>query len=102
MNKTEFLSYGAKIHKVKLETINKEVYLREMSYAGAVACNQCKTIYERAVVTLIYSLCDETGKNIFTMEDLDVISSTMTYNTIQEIAVKVAELSVTTNEDLVK
>lgn len=102
MNKDQFLALGVKTHKVNIESINSEVFIKEMSYAAAIAVNQCKSVYERAVVTLIHCLCDENGKTLFTMDDLNQVSETMSYYTIQEIAGAVADISVVTDSDLVK
>ncbi|MGF1787094.1 hypothetical protein L4D00_14965 [Photobacterium swingsii] len=102
MNKETFLSFGVKPHKVQIENLGKEIYIRELSYTSLMALRQCKDMIEQSFVAVIGSVCDESGNLLFTENDAPLIADSMSWYAIQEIASKVAEVTTTNDNDLVK
>ncbi|MGL4765212.1 MAG: hypothetical protein ACRC2N_09330 [Aeromonas sp.] len=88
--------------KINLETLGQEVFIRELSYKGAIEVASCKNPIDRAVFTMIYGLCDEAGKLQFTPEDFDQIAETLSYAAIQEIAYEVSKITQVQPSKLVK
>lgn len=76
-----------------------EIFIKELSYKGAAAVACEYSAAEKAIATMIYGLCDESGKNVFSEEQRDWVKENLPVAVIQEIAGKVATLS---NRDLVK
>ncbi|CAJ1855591.1 hypothetical protein HLBENOHH_02475 [Aeromonas dhakensis] len=70
-----------------------EIHIKELSYKGAVSVACEYSAAEKAILTMIHGLCDETGKNVFTEEQRDWIKENLPVPVIQEIAGKVADLS---------
>ncbi|WP_347368026.1 hypothetical protein [Vibrio vulnificus] len=92
MNKELLLSLGAKHQKVYIESLDREINIKEVSYRGALEIAKCPNPIDRSVFTLIYTVCDDNGKLIFTTEDIDQIVDTFTFLQIQEIAYEVTKL----------
>lgn len=76
-----------------------EIFIRELSYKGAVAVACEYSNAEKAIVTMINGLCDEQGKLVFTEDQKDWVKENMPVQVIQEVAAMIAILS---NRDLVK
>lgn len=70
-----------------------EIYIKELSYKGAIAVACEYSAAEKALATMINGLCDETGKNVFSEEQRDWIKENLPVPVIQEIAGKVADIS---------
>ncbi|WP_028022237.1 hypothetical protein [Enterovibrio calviensis] len=102
MNKEAFLSFGIKHQKVTIESIGSEVFVRPMSYAATAAMSLCATVQDRFLVAAVFGLVDEDGKQLFTLEGKDELSTAMPMAVIQEIAVKVIEISSIGSDSLVK
>ncbi|HHG3075759.1 TPA: hypothetical protein ACPVXB_001017 [Vibrio parahaemolyticus] len=102
MNKELFLQMGLKPVKTYIKSLDKDLYLRELSYAGVAAIAQSKNPIDRAVLALIFSLCDENNKLIFTLDDAQVIAETFTFETIQEISHEVHKLTKCSPSETVK
>lgn len=88
--------------KVKIDSLGQEVFIRELSYKGAIEVASCKNPIDRAVYTMIFGLCDEAGKLEFTVEDFDQIAETLSYAAIQEIAFEVSKITNVQPSKLVK
>lgn len=97
-----FLARGIKHRKVMIESLGSEVFIRPMSYAAMVDVSECKTVALRGLVTVVHGLVDESGTPLFTMEERDLLASSMDYYTIQEIASKIIQISAFTDSELVK
>lgn len=102
MNKEQFLSLGRKTTKIKIDSLDQEINIKELSYKGAIELAQAINPVDRAVLTLIYSVCDEQGNLIFTKEDKDLVSETFTFTVIQEIAVAISKLTKVDAKETVK
>lgn len=102
MNRDKFLSFGTKPHKVHIENINEDIYIRELSYAAAISLGRMMDPAERVVTTVVACVCDEHGNLMFTEDDTKLIAMNFNFMTLQEIASKVAEITTFTNDDLVK
>lgn len=102
MNKEMFLSMGFKPRKVMIDSLGQEIYIRELSHTALMSLRECKDSVEQSFVAVISSVCDENGKRIFTEDDAVSIADSMSWNTIQEIAGKIAEISTTSDGGLVK
>lgn len=102
MNKLELLSLGNKPKSILIKSLNKELLLKELSYKGVIEVAQCTNAIDRALYTLIYSVCNEDGKLIFDVEDKDVIAETFTFAQIQEIAFEASNLTKVDNNSTVK
>ncbi|MGL4843816.1 MAG: hypothetical protein ACRC2Y_04250 [Aeromonas veronii] len=102
MNRESFLALGTKPKKVRIKSINQDIYLRELSYAAAVGLGRISDPAERVVITVISSVCDEAGNLLFLEDDTKLISQNFNFMTLQEIAAKVAEITTFTDDDLVK
>ena len=76
-----------------------EIFIKEISYKGAIAVMCERSIAEKALFTMIYGLCDESGKNVFTEEQSDWIKENLPWPVIQEVAAKIADIS---KRDIVK
>ena len=102
MNKEQFLSLGNKARKVEIKSLGKEIYIRELSHTGLMALRQCEDVIEQSFVAVINGACDEKGARIFDEADAQLIADSMSWNAIQEIAGKVAEVTTSNDGDLVK
>ncbi|QWL58222.1 hypothetical protein HQ400_07850 [Aeromonas jandaei] len=76
-----------------------EIWIKELSYKGAVAVACEYSAAEKAIATMIHGLCDKEGKNVFSEDQRDWVKENLPVPVIQEIAAKIANLS---NRDLVK
>ncbi|MFL1802341.1 hypothetical protein ACJW8F_13250 [Plesiomonas shigelloides] len=103
MNRKDFIAkLGIKPIKVHIQSLNDDVYIRALSYKGAVAVATCTNPIDRAVTTVINSVCDHTGKLIFNANDVDLISDNFSYAAIQDIAYEVSKITKVTPADTVK
>lgn len=102
MNKEQFLSMGVKPVKINVESLQKEITVKELSYKGAIELAKAIDPVDRAVLTLINSVCNEDGSLIFSNEDKELVSETFTFATIQEIAVAISKLTNIKPSDTVK
>lgn len=102
MNRDMFLSFGTKPTKVFIKSLNQDIYIRELSYAAAIGLGRIIDPAERVVMTVISSVCDADGKYLFIEDDTKLIAQNFNFMTLQEIAAKVAEITVFTDDDLVK
>ncbi|KFA99267.1 hypothetical protein [Vibrio sp. ER1A] len=102
MNKLELLALGNKPKLVVIKSLSKELWLKELSYKGVIEVAQCTNAIDRALYTLIYSVCNEDGKLIFDSEDKEVIAETFTFAQIQEIAYEASNLTSVDNNSAVK
>ncbi len=88
--------------KVNIESLGHEVFIRELSYKGAIEVASCKNPIDRAVFTMVYGLCDESGKLEFVPEDFDAIAESLSYAAIQEIAYEISQITKVQPSKLVK
>lgn len=93
MNKSSLFALAIKPIKVNIPSLGQEIYIRELSYKGAVEVASRQNPIDRAVFTMIYSVCDAKGKLMFSTNDLEQIADTFSFATIQEIAVEVAKIT---------
>ncbi len=94
--------FGNKPYKVKIEHLNKEIYIRELSYTALMSMQETQDYIEKSFIALIDGVCDEQGKRVFTQDDVPEIANNMSWYAIQEIAGKIAEITTATDNDLVK
>ncbi|RSM24965.1 hypothetical protein [Aeromonas salmonicida] len=90
--------YGIKPVSKKMQD-GEEIFIKQLSYKAAVSVACEYSVARKSVLTLVYGLCDETGKNVFTEDSIEWIEENLSFNTIQEIASYVAEIS---TRDIVK
>ncbi|ELA9841220.1 hypothetical protein V4F87_003262 [Vibrio parahaemolyticus] len=102
MNKLDLLSLGAKPKLVEIKSIGQSLLLKELSYKGVIEVAQCTNAIDRALYTLIYSVCDEDGKLVFTVDDKEDIANTFTFAQIQEIAFEASNLTQVSSNSTVK
>lgn len=102
MNKEMFLSMGFKPRKVMIDSLGQEIHIKELSYTALMAMRECKDLIEQSFVMLVSGVCNEKGEPLFTETDVNDIANSMTWQSIQEIAGKIAEISTTSDGGLVK
>ncbi|MGL4843928.1 MAG: hypothetical protein ACRC2Y_04830 [Aeromonas veronii] len=101
MNKEALFAKAIKPIKIEVAPLG-EVHIRELSYKGACEVASRHNPIDRSVFTLIYGLCDESGKLIFTPEDLNEIADSFSFATIQTIALEVSKITNVAPDKLVK
>lgn len=88
-----FLSMGIKPVEVMIESLGHKLLIKELSYKGAIEVARCLNPIDRAVYSLVNSVCNEDGSLIFTVDDVDSIANAFTFAQIQEIAYEVSKLT---------
>ncbi|HDI3263894.1 TPA: hypothetical protein PMC50_002515 [Vibrio cholerae] len=93
MNKETLLKMGVKAVKKHIPSLNDDVYVKELSYAGAIASAKAKDSSERVLTLIVYTLCDENGVLLFTEEDKEQVANTFSYLTLNEIAIASSDIT---------
>lgn len=93
---------GLKPTKIYIKSLDTELNLRELSYKGAMTVAQALNPVDRAVATVVNSLCDDEGKLIFSNDDVETLADTFSFSVIQEIAYEVSNLTKVSPSDTVK
>lgn len=93
MNKEILLSMGIKPVEVNIKSLGQSLYLKELSYKGAIEVAKCLNPVDRSVYTLVNGVCSEDGSLLFAIEDVDTIANAFTFSQIQEIAYEVSKLT---------
>lgn len=105
MNKECFLQLAIKPKKITVKELNNaEIYVKPLSYALSVSLGEIEDTVQRAVLMVVQCVCDEHGQSLFsnTEEDIELISNQFTYHAIVEIAGKISQITMSSDEDLVK
>ncbi|MCU8498498.1 hypothetical protein M2G70_07445 [Vibrio vulnificus] len=102
MNKEQFLKMGLQPKKVFIKSLGVDVQIRELSYAGVAAIAGAKNPVDRAILSVIFSMCDENNTLIFTLDDAQVIAETFSYITIQEISSEIQKITAISDAETVK
>ncbi|MFM1687936.1 hypothetical protein ACJ7VZ_05345 [Aeromonas salmonicida] len=90
--------YGIKPVPQKMQD-GEAIFIKQLSYKAAVSVACEYSVARKSILTLVYGLCDETGKNVFTEESIEWIEDNLPFPVIQEIASYIANIS---TRDIVK